>query len=48
MEALKRTFTLVDGQVTYFNNKACTDYKQGQVGTPDYSDLLLNKYIEHY
>lgn len=44
-EELKRTFTLVDGQVTYFNNKACTDYKQAQVGTPDYSDLLLNKYI---
>ncbi|WP_315823762.1 hypothetical protein [Paraflavitalea speifideaquila] len=34
IEELKRTFTLVDGAVTYFNNKACTDYKQGQVGTP--------------
>lgn len=45
IEELKRTFTLVDGQVTYFNNKACTDYKQGQVGTPDYSDFLLDKYI---
>ena len=45
LETLKRTFTLVDGKVTYFNNKACTDYKQGQVGTPDYSDLLLDKYI---
>jgi radical SAM superfamily enzyme YgiQ (UPF0313 family) len=44
-EELKRTFTLVNGAVTYFNNKACTDYKQGQVGTPDYSDFLLNKYI---
>lgn len=42
---LKRTFTLIDGQVTYFNNKACADYKQGQVGTPDYSDFLLDKYI---
>lgn len=42
---LKRTFTLVDGTVTYFNNPACSDYKQGQVGTPDYSDLLLDKYI---
>jgi hypothetical protein len=29
----------------YINNTACTDYKQGQVGTPDYSDLLLDKYI---
>ncbi|MDF2189109.1 B12-binding domain-containing radical SAM protein [Paraflavitalea sp. CAU 1676] len=45
LEELKRTFTLVDGQVTYFNNKACSDYKQGQVGTPDYSDFQLNKYI---
>lgn len=42
---LKRTFTLVDGVVTYFNNKACTDYKQGEVGTPDYSDFLLDGYI---
>ncbi len=44
-EALKRTFLLVDGAVNYINNKACTDYKHGQVGTPDYSDLLLDKYI---
>lgn len=42
---LKRTFTLVDGHVTYVNNKACSDYKQGDVGTPDYSDLLLDQYI---
>ena len=39
LDELKRTFTLVNGQVTYINNTACTDYKQGQVGTPDYSDL---------
>ena len=42
---LKRTFTLVDGAVTYLNNKATKDYKQGEVGTPDYSDFLLDKYI---
>ncbi len=42
---LKRTFTLVDGEVAYINNTACTDYKQGQVGTPDYSDFYLDKYI---
>ena len=42
---LKRTFLLQEGKVTYINNTACTDYKQGQVGTPDYSDLLLDKYI---
>jgi len=42
---LKRTFALVNGQVVYINNAACGDYKQGDVGTPDYSDLLLDKYI---
>ena len=45
LHELKRTFTLVDGTVTYFNNPSCSDYKQGQVGTPDYSDLFLDKYI---
>ncbi len=45
VEELKRTFTLVNNEVVYFNNKACTDYKQGEVGTPDYSDFLLNGYI---
>lgn len=45
IEELKRTFALVDGKVTYINNPTCGDYKQGQVGTPDYSDLLLDKYI---
>ncbi|MBO9635910.1 MAG: radical SAM protein, partial [Chitinophagaceae bacterium] len=45
LEELKRTFTLVDGKVAYFNNQSCSDYKQGQVGTPDYSDFLLDKYI---
>ena len=45
VDELKRTFTLIDNKVVYINNKACTDYKQGQVGTPDYRDLLLDKYI---
>jgi hypothetical protein len=45
LEELKRTFTLVNGVVTYFNNKNSKDYRQGEVGTPDYSDLLLDKYI---
>lgn len=45
LEALKRTFTLVNGNVIYINNQACTDYRQGQVGTPDYSDFWLDKYI---
>ena len=41
----KRTFTLENGKVTYKNNSTKSDYKQSQVGTPDYSDLLLDKYI---
>ena len=45
IDELKRTFTLVGKHVVYINNAACTDYRQGQVGTPDYSDLLLDKYI---
>ncbi|HMC87547.1 MAG TPA: hypothetical protein VKI61_18625, partial [Chitinophagaceae bacterium] len=44
-EELKRTFLLSDGTVTYINNKATKDYKQGEAGTPDYSDFLLDKYI---
>lgn len=42
---LKRTFTLVDGKVTFISNGACADYRQGQVGTPDYSDFYLDRYI---
>lgn len=45
VEALKRTFLLQDGKVTYINDSKTCDYKQSQVGTPDYSDLLLDQYI---
>lgn len=41
----KRTFLLEDGKVVYKNNATAPDYKQSQVGTPDYSDLLLDRYI---
>ncbi|WP_136668410.1 radical SAM protein [Flavobacterium sp. H122] len=41
----KRTFLLENNQVTYNNNSARHDYKQSEVGTPDYTDLLLDKYI---
>ena len=41
----KRTFLLENGKVVYKNNSLKPDYKQSQVGTPDYSDLLLDKYI---
>lgn len=45
MEELKRTFLLLNGVVTYINNSRSKDYKQGEVGTPDYSDFLLTEYI---
>ena len=41
----KRTFLLENGNVVYKNDTNRHDYKQAQVGTPDYSDLLLDKYI---
>jgi hypothetical protein len=41
----KRTFLLENGEVVYKNNSLKQDYKQSQVGTPDYSDLPLDKYI---
>ena len=41
----KRTFILEDGKVVYKNNSPRQDYKQSEVGTPDYSDLQLHKYI---
>ena len=41
----KRTFLLESGEVVYKNNTTKSDYKQAEVGTPDYSDLLLDKYI---
>ncbi|MEZ7499751.1 B12-binding domain-containing radical SAM protein [Flavobacterium sp. Arc3] len=43
--SFKRTFLLEDGKVVYKNNSLKPDYKQAQVGTPDYSDLPLDKYI---
>jgi hypothetical protein len=44
-DKLTRTFLLQDGTVAYINNKTGKDYKQGEVGTPDYSDFLLDSYI---
>ncbi|TDR26128.1 B12-binding domain-containing radical SAM protein [Flavobacterium cheniae] len=41
----KRTFLLENNEVVYINNTSRHDYKQAEVGTPDYSDLLLDKYI---
>jgi len=41
----KRTFVLENGIVVYKNNTLQKDFKQSQVGTPDYTDLQLDKYI---
>ena len=43
--AFKRTFILEDGKVVYKNNTQQNDYKQSEVGTPDYGDLLLQDYV---
>ena len=42
---LKRTFTLADGRLNYCNASTALDYKQFETGTPDYSDLCLDRYI---
>lgn len=42
---LKRCFTLLNGVVTYINDSIYPDYKQHQLGTPDYDGLLLDQYI---
>lgn len=41
----KRTFLLENNEIVYKNNTTKPDYKQSEVGTPDYSDLILDKYI---
>ncbi len=41
----KRTFLLENGEVIYKNNSTRHDYKQADIGTPDYTDLQLDKYI---
>ena len=43
--AFKRTFLLEQNAAVYNNQSTRSDYKQGEVGTPDYSDLRLDCYI---
>ncbi len=43
--SFKRTFLRVQGEVIYNNSSIRKDYKQADVGTPDYSDLMLDDYI---
>ncbi|TAF77894.1 MAG: radical SAM protein [Bacteroidetes bacterium] len=44
-KTLKRTFILENNTVVYKNNSTKSDYKQSEIGTPDYTDLFLDKYI---
>ncbi|UEQ77494.1 B12-binding domain-containing radical SAM protein [Chryseobacterium arthrosphaerae] len=41
----KRTFLLENQEVVYKNNSKRHDYKQAEIGTPDYTDLKLDEYI---
>ncbi|KXH84394.1 B12-binding domain-containing radical SAM protein [Chryseobacterium kwangjuense] len=41
----KRTFLIENQEVTYKNNSKRHDYKQADIGTPDYTDLQLDQYI---
>ncbi|MBU2018227.1 MAG: radical SAM protein, partial [Bacteroidetes bacterium] len=41
----KRTYILQNEQLEFVNNSIQKDYKQSEVGTPDYSDLLWSSYI---
>ncbi len=41
----KRTFLIENQEVVYKNNSKRHDYKQADIGTPDYTDLKLDQYI---
>ncbi len=41
----KRTFCVEGEEVVYNNSATQQDCKQSEIGTPDYTDLLLDKYI---
>ncbi len=42
---LKRTFIRENGKVEYNNSSQNEDYKQSELGSPDYTDLFLDRYI---
>lgn len=45
LEKLKRTFTLVEKEVKYFDGSEKSDIPQKDLGIPDYTDLPLKKYL---
>ncbi len=42
---LKRIFEKIDDKVFYHNESTLSDIAQKDLGTPDYSDLVLDKYL---
>ncbi len=42
---LKRTFAIENNEVVYLNESSEKDFLQHQLGTPDYSDFQLDKYL---
>ena len=45
VQNLKRTFVCQNGEVVYCNESTTNDVPQAKVGTPDYSDFALNRYL---
>ncbi len=44
-QSLRRTFYLENEHVVYTDNSDAKEYSQSETGTPDYTDLPLDKYI---
>ena len=45
IDDLKRTFVRLRNEVVYLNGSTSGDFSQSEVGVPDYSDFLLDKYL---
>jgi len=45
IDSLVRTFVKDDGEIRYINNPDFKDFPHSEVGTPDYSDLLLDRHL---
>ena len=45
LQKLKRVFTLQDNKLVFINGASEKDIPQRETGTPDYSDLQLQKYL---
>lgn len=42
---LKKTFCFHNGKLRFFDNPSLADFKFSEIGTPDYHDLQLHKYL---